>query len=133
VLWKLNLFLIIEGSDKNSIWDLIIKFYKIWPPFQWATSLLTLILIYWITGYYYNRFLSSRSGWMNTEARIIMILIDLFLNFSLGIYYMNHRETFIGTVMLQCPVFLSPVFWLIELVCFYLYYRYGPFLKSEKK
>lgn len=47
---------------------------------------------------------------MDTKTRILMIVVDLILNFGLGIYYMNHRDTFIGTLMIQCPVFLSPFF-----------------------
>lgn len=47
---------------------------------------------------------------MDTKTRILMIGVDLILNFGLGIYYMNHRDTFIGTLMIQCPVFLSPFF-----------------------
>lgn len=47
---------------------------------------------------------------MDAETRIYMIGLDLFLNFSLGIYYMNYRDTFIGALMVQCPVFCSPLF-----------------------
>ena len=130
---NLNFLLITNfNSEKDSIWNLIVKFYKLWPPFQWATSLLTLILIYWATGYYYNKFLSQRSGWMGVKARISMISLDLLLNFILGIYYMNYRETFIGTLMIQCPVFCSPIFWLLELICFYIYYKYEWIFKKKK-
>ena len=118
------IFILSACPDKNSIWDLLLKYYQIWPLFQWTTSLLTLILIYWISGYFYNKFLSQKGGWMDTKTRVFMIVIDLILNFTVGIYYMNYRDTFIGELMLQCPVFLSPLFWFIELVCFYIYYRY---------
>lgn len=106
------------------IWDLLVKFCSIWSPFQWITSLLTLILMYWMSGYYYNKFLSKKGGWMYTKTRIYMIMVDLLLNFSLGIYYMNYRDTFIGTLMVKCPVFCSPIFWCIELIFFYIYCRY---------
>lgn len=131
--WSLNFLLLTNiKSEKTSSWELILKFYQLWPPLQWATSLLTLILIYWVTGYYYNKFLSQRSGWMGVKARIIMIVFDLLLNFTLGIYYMNYRDTFIGTLMIKCPVFCSPIFWVIELICFYIYYRYDWIWKKKK-
>ena len=127
VLWIIN-----SSSDKNSLFDLILEFYSIWPPFQWVTSLLTLIVTYWISGYYYNKFLAKKNcGWMDWKTRSIMILVDLFLNFSLGIYYMNYRNTFIGTLTLKCPIFWSPLFWILELVCFYVYYRYFTDLKKK--
>lgn len=126
------LFVTNTSPDKNSIWDLIIDFYQIWPPFQWVTSILTLILTYWISGYYYNKFLSKKgAGWISPKARIIMILLDLVLNFGVGIYYMGYRDTFIGELMLRCPVFCSPIFWFLELVCFYIYYKYLTVWKTK--
>lgn len=110
-----------SAPNQNSVWELLIKYYHIWPPFQWITSLVTLILIYWMSGYFYNKLLSQKGGWMDTKTRIIMIIIDLVLNFSLGVYYMNFRDTFIGALMIQCPVFCSPLFWIVELICFYIY------------
>jgi hypothetical protein len=118
-------------SNKNFIWELLVKYYEIWPPIQWITSLLSLVLIYWISGYFYNKFLSKKGGWMDAKTRVIMIFIDLFLNFLLGIYYMNYRDTFIGALMIQCPVFCSPLFWLVELICFYFYYRYSFSIKNK--
>lgn len=132
---NLNLSLMLfvnSASNSNSLWESIIQFYKLWPPFQWATSLLTLVLMYWLSGYYYNKFLSYKGGWMSAKTRIYMIIVDLLLNFILGIYYMNYRNTFIGTLLIQCPVFCSPFFWMIELIVFYIYYRYI-FSKDKKK
>ena len=119
-------FLLILNAtpDNNSWWELLLKYFQIWPVFQWVSSLSTLILIYWLSGYYYNKYLSQKGGWMDTKTRIFMIILDLLLNFSLGIYYMSYRDTFIGAVMLKCPVFCSPIFWFIELICFYLYSKY---------
>ena len=127
----LSIFILNTNSNKDSMWEALVKYYQIWPPFQWVTSLLTLILIYWISGYFYNKFLSRKGGWMDTKTRIFMIGVDLLLNFSIGIYYMNYRDTFIGALMLQCPVFCSPLFWLLELICFYSYYRYNFFYKTK--
>ena len=131
---SVTLSLIWFAPDNHSFWELIYKFYKIWPPFQWATSLITLVLIYWVSGYYYNKFLSNKGGWMDTKTRIWMIIFDLIFNLILGIYYMNHRETFLGALMVKCPVFCSPVFWLLELICFYIYSRWaaGSVLKKKK-
>lgn len=118
----LSILLFNTPTEKNFLF-LLKQYFQIWPAFQWATSILTLVLIYWISGYFYNKFLSHKGGWMDTKTRIFMIFVDLMLNFIFGIYYMNYRNTFIGALMIQCPVFLSPLFWIIELVCFYIYYR----------
>ena len=128
-----GILLVNSASNDNSIWESIIKFYNIWPPFQWATSILTLVFMYWVSGYFYNKFLSQKGGWMSSKTRISMIILDLLLNFSLGIYYMNYRDTFIGTLLIQCPVFCSPLFWVMELVFFYIYYRYISLISIQKK
>lgn len=47
---------------------------------------------------------------MDAETRAYMIAIDLALNLVVGIYYMGHRDTLIGSLMIQCPVFCSPLF-----------------------
>ena len=127
----LLIFNVNSNNNTSSILESLIKYFQIWPLFQWTTSILTLVLIYWVSGYYYNKFLSQKGGWMDAKTRIIMITIDLILNFSLGIYYMNYRDTLIGTLMIKCPVFCSPLFWLVELICFYIYYRYTFYAKTK--
>jgi hypothetical protein len=57
--------------------------------------------------------------------RVGLIISDLSLNLGLGMYYMDHRDTFMGQFMLKCPVAISPFIFLLELLCVYLYYRYG--------
>ena len=131
----LNFFILLSidpnNSNTDSFFKLLTDYFTIWPVFQWITSLLTLVLTYWASGYLYNRFLSEKGGWMDAKTRVIMIVVDLILNFSLGIYYMQYRDTFMGALMVHCPVFFSPVFWLIELICFYIYTRF--FLKNQAK
>jgi hypothetical protein len=99
-------------------------FYQIWPLSQWITSLITLILLYWITGYYYNKWLSDRGGWLTFQTRVWLIISDLVINLALGLYYMHHRNTLLGTIMLKCPIAISPVIFLCEMICVYVYYRY---------
>lgn len=131
-----NFFILfLQNSNPNpelNIMKLLQEYFHIWPLFQWTTSLLTLIVVYWMSGYFYNKYLSEKGGWMNAKTRVIMIFVDLMLNFILGIYYMNYRETVIGALMIQCPVFLSPIFWIVELLCFYIYYR-NQFSSENKK
>jgi len=59
-----------------------------------------------------------------------LILADLVINLGLGIYYMQHRDTVMGAFMLQCPIAISPLIFILELICVYLYHRY---YKSKKK
>ena len=63
--------------------------------------------------------------------RVGLILSDLSLNLGLGMYYMDHRDTFMGQFMLRCPVAISPFIFLLELLCVYLYYRYGSKKKNQ--
>ena len=118
---KMWLILLYSSSNEKS---LLVSYFQIWSLTQWVSSIVTLILMYWVSGYFYNKFLSSKGGWMDTKTRVIMIAFDLLVNFSLGIVCMNYRETFIGALMIKCPVFFSPLFWCVELICFYAYYRY---------
>ena len=133
--WSLIFFLTSSSSPKKptSFWADVIQYFEIWSFFQWTTSLVTLIFGYWATGYLYNKILSKKGGWMDAKTRIIMIIVDLILNFIFGIYFMGHRDTVIGQLVLHCPVFFSPFFWIVELICFYLYSRYNFSLKKKKK
>ena len=58
------------------------------------------------------------------KTRIVLIFSDITLNLVIGIYYMNHRETLLGSIMIRCPVAISPGIFAIELFCFYFYCRY---------
>jgi hypothetical protein len=53
-----------------------------------------------------------------------LISFDLGLNLVLGLYYMDHRETLLGAIMMRCPIAISPAIFAMELFCFYLYCRY---------
>jgi len=108
----------------------LLDFYHIWPLTQWITSLITLILLYWITGYLYNKWLSARGGWLNFKMRVWLIISDLLINLSLGLYYMHYRDTLMGGIMLKCPIAISPIIFLLELICVYMYYR---FWKTKEK
>jgi hypothetical protein len=61
------------------------------------------------------------------KTRIWLIIFDISINLALGIYYMNHRETILGGIMVRCPVAISPGIFAIELFCFYFYCRYLQF------
>jgi hypothetical protein len=37
---------------------------------------------------------------------------------------MNHRDTLMGQIMVTCPIAISPVIFLGELICVTLYYYY---------
>ena len=120
MIWKTN-----SGSDKNvSVLDQVYNFFKIWSFTQWSTSLVGLIVLYWITGYYYNKKLSEKGGWLDSKTRILLIAFDLMINFGLGLYCMYHRETILGMFMVTCPIAISPVIFVLELVCYYMYNRY---------
>lgn len=128
-----NRILLIVSNPENprtltiKLWE----FYNIWPWHQWCTSLGLLIASYWYAGTLYNRWLSDRGGWLSWKMRVWLIVSDLSLNLSLGVYYMDHRDTFMGQFMLKCPVAISPIIFLLELLCVYLYFRYGS--KDKKK
>lgn len=113
-----------SGNSSKNWTALITEFYHLWPLHQWISSLAGLILLYWVTGYYYNKWLSDKGGWLDWNTRIWLIISDLTINLVLGLYYLNHRETAMGTMMLKCPIAISPLIFILELICFYMYYRF---------
>jgi hypothetical protein len=100
-----------------------VTFINIWPISQWVFSLITLVIMYWLIGLWYNQRLKKQGGWISWQARLIMIFLDLTINLVLGIYYMSARETFMGQIMLRCPIAISPLIFLIEFLVFVWYYK----------
>jgi hypothetical protein len=64
---------------------------------------------------------------------------DLCINFTLGLYYMSHRDTLMGGLMVSCPIAISPLILLMEGVLVTLYYYFiskvnaGTFDRLNKK
>lgn len=121
--WYL-MFVLFSTNSSNNWTQRLIEFCNLWSFSQWISSLISLIVLYWITGYYYNKWLSNRGGWLSWKIRIYLILSDLLINLVLGMYYMKYRHTFIGEVLVHCPIACSPLIFFMELMCFYFYYRY---------
>jgi hypothetical protein len=40
------------------------------------------------------------------------------INLALGVYYMGARDTFMGEIMLRCPIAISPLIFAVEFVTF---------------
>jgi uncharacterized protein YacL len=123
-----NFFFVILSINGSTSMEKFLKqlldFYHIWPLAQWISSLVGLVVLYLITGYYYNKWLSDKGGWLDMKTRVWLIVFDISLNLVVGIYYMNHRETILGAIMVRCPVAISPGIFAAELCCFYFYCRY---------
>jgi len=125
--------LISDGKTKpTGIYDQFVTFINIWPASQWIWSLITLVLMYWIIGAWYNKKLARQGGWISWQTRVIMIFIDLILNLALGIYYMAARDTMMGAIMLRCPIAISPLIFLIEFLVFVWYYKTYVLVKKDK-
>lgn len=92
------------------------EFFQIWPLSQWISSLVGLVLMYWITTGLYNKRLFNYNLEMSSQFRFWMILSDLLLNLGLGLYYLGYRETLMGQLMLKCPIAVSPVIFILELI-----------------
>jgi hypothetical protein len=107
----------------ESILDLFVDFLKIWPLTQWIFSLFTLLFLYIWLGKIYNRKLQASGGWISAKTRIGMIVLDLTLNLVIGMYYMAHRDSFIGIFMMRCPIAISPIIFVIEFVIVSWYYK----------
>jgi len=110
-------------NGKPTTFDQFVTFINIWPISQWVFSLITLVIMYWLIGLWYNQRLKKQGGWISWQARLIMIFLDLTINLVLGIYYMSARETFMGQIMLRCPIAISPLIFLIEFLVFVWYYK----------
>lgn len=60
-----------------------------------------------------------------------MIFSDLVVNLILGLYYLGYRETIMGQLMLKCPIAVSPVIFVIELIVVICIKEYA--IKKPKK
>ena len=95
-------------------------YIRIWNIRQWTVSVVAIIPAYWYLfdllfwiGLIDKRFTPSQ--------KIFFIGTDLFLNFAVGFVYMAFPDTYIGALMFECPVALSPYFIVVELTLFILY------------
>lgn len=131
--FEFKTFLIFSTNSSKDLTTLFTEFYHLWPLSQWISSLVSLILLYWVTGYYYNKWLSNKGGWLDWKMRIWLIVSDLTINLILGLYYLNHRDTVMGVIMLKCPIAISPLIFVLELTCVYIYYRFGKNRSSKIK
>lgn len=122
----------VQQDEAPDLWTKVLTFINIWPLHQWVFSLITLFMMYWLIGSWYNRRLVRQGGWLSWQSRIIMIGLDLLINFVLGIYYMGARDTLMGVIMFRCPIAISPLIFLIEFVVFVWYYK-KYVLKPKKK
>lgn len=93
----------------NQFIENLTTFFHLWSFHQWTSSLIGLVILYLITGHYYNKKLSNRNGWLSWKMRIWLIVFDFSLNLVLGMYYLQHRETVMGHIMLKCPIAVSPI------------------------
>jgi hypothetical protein len=107
----------------DSFLDNFVDFLYLWSLEQWIWSLITLFLLYGFIGYAYNKWLMPSGGWISVRARILMVVIDLLVNFIIGIYYMQYRETLIGAFLVRCPLAISPLIFIIEFVIVIWYYK----------
>ena len=107
---KIN-FIILCSVDRR-----LLEFFKIWPIEQWVSSLVGLVLIYWLATGIYNKRLSKFDLEMSFRFRFWMIMSDLLVNLALGLYYLGYRETIMGQLMLKCPIAVSPIIFVVELI-----------------
>ena len=104
--------------------ETLIEFFNLWPLNQWISSLVGLVVLYWYTTKLYNKRLSIKCNTeLSISLRIYMIFSDLIINLVVGLFYMNHRETALGQLMVQCPIAISPLIYIIELVIVIYYYE----------
>jgi len=135
-----SVFLLVKKTETTShvnakpsgLFNQLLTFINIWPIHQWIFSLITLVIMYWVIGTWYNKKLQRQGGWISWQARLIMIFIDLMINLALGIYYMGARDTFMGEIMLRCPIAISPLIFLIEFLAFVWYYKKYVLIKKDK-
>lgn len=110
----------------------IIEFFQIWPLSQWVYSLIGLVALYALTTYLYNKRLTFYKNEMSLSFRFWMIFSDLAVNLALGLYYLDYRETIMGQLMLKCPIAVSPVIFLVELLLVILIKEYEIFNRRKK-
>jgi hypothetical protein len=45
---------------------------------------------------------------------MMLLITDIEINVALGLYFLDHTDTVLGSLMMRCPVAISPVIMLIE-------------------
>lgn len=111
----------------------LLEFFNIWPIEQWISSLFGLVLMYWVATGFYNKRLKNYKLEMSFKFRFWMILSDLLINLGLGLYYLGYRETIMGQLMLKCPIAVSPVIFVVELLVVILIKEYEIYESKKKK
>lgn len=125
--WKQSVLFISLPMEK------LLDFFKIWPIEQWISSLVGLVLMYWLTTHLYNKRLVNYNNEMSVMFRVWMILSDLLLNLGVGLYYLDYRETMMGMLMIKCPIAISPGIFVIELLIVIIVKEYEIFKSNKKK
>lgn len=111
----------------------MLDFFNIWSIEQWISSLFGLVLIYWVATGWYNKRLKNSMLEMSFQFRFWMIFSDLLINLGLGLYYLGYRETIMGQLMLKCPIAVSPVIFVVELLVVILIKEYEIYQRKKKK
>jgi hypothetical protein len=126
-------------NDEN-LWNNILRvirkcwltYINIWSFKQWALSVGAIVPAYWLLFYILFRVgLIDRN--FTAKEKIFFISTDLLLNFIVGLAYMAHPDTFIGALMHECPVALSPYFIVVEIIAFLLYQAWLKYKVKNKK
>jgi uncharacterized membrane protein len=102
----------------------LVEFFQLWPLEQWVFSLIGLVLLYWATTKAYNKRLKRKYNTeLTIQVRVYMIVSDLVINLALGLYYLNYRETTLGQLMVSCPIAVSPLIFIVELILVIMWYE----------
>jgi len=114
--------------EEHHYWliERLIRFFQIWSFEQWFFSLALLIPSYFLMGHVFNKWLEKtlRGQWLTMKDRAWLILFDFTLNLSLGLYYMDYRDKLMGEIMMRCPIAISPLIFMGELIFVTIYYFY---------
>ena len=128
-----------DSSEKSNILDMfskenIIEFVNVWPLEQWISSLIGLVVLYWLTGRLYNKWLAPYGGWLSGKARILLILSDLGINGLVGLYSLKFlKNTAFGSFMMKCPIAISPAIFMIELIIVFSIQSYRWYKRRKKE
>lgn len=139
---SLTVWVVIPGylSASETLLDRIHNFLSIWTLQQWAKSLVGMGALYFLimyVGYFYycqSYFNVSR---ISPLLVLGLVALDFTLNMILGFAMVEfgHAGQGLYDLMHQCPISLSPIIFVIEMIWlhFYLQKKYSHDFIDEKK
>lgn len=97
-------------------------FFQTWTLKLWVFTLGGTIVVSIFMGSVFKWLIKKiiDASWTHFSTRFLLIINELFINFTIGILVVHNKTYFAGLVLI-CPLAISPAIYIIELLIFGLY------------